>query len=64
MPLNLNKMKPKLNEFEKHFIKNAVDLYMEQINKELDEMKNDLNRPKKSRRKPKSERNTVSLNFN
>ena len=31
---------------------------------ELDEMKNDLNRPKKSRRKPKSERNTVSLNFN
>ena len=30
---------------------------------ELDEMKNDLNRPKKSRRKPKSERNTVSLNF-
>ena len=31
---------------------------------ELDEMKNDLNRPKKSRRKPKSERNTVNLNFN
>ena len=31
---------------------------------ELDEVKNDLNRPKKSRRKPKSERNTVSLNFN
>ena len=30
---------------------------------ELDEMKNDLNKPKKSRRKPKSERNTVSLNF-
>ena len=31
---------------------------------ELDEMKSDLNKPKKSRRKPKSERNTVSLNFN
>ena len=30
---------------------------------ELDEMKNELNKPKKSRRKPKSERNTVSLNF-
>ena len=30
---------------------------------ELDEMKSDLNKPKKSRRKPKSERNTVSLNF-
>ena len=32
---------------------------------ELNEMKNTvLERPKKSRRKPKSERNTVSLNFN
>jgi hypothetical protein len=30
---------------------------------ELDEMKNDLNKPTRSRRKPKSERNTVSLNF-
>jgi len=31
---------------------------------ELDEMnKSDMNRPKKSRRKPKSERNTVSLNL-
>jgi hypothetical protein len=30
---------------------------------ELDEMKNELNKPKKTRRKPKSERNTVSLNF-
>ena len=30
---------------------------------ELDEMKSDLNKPTKSRRKPKSERNTVSLNF-
>lgn len=31
---------------------------------ELDEMNNtDMNRPKKSRRKPKSERNTVSLNL-
>lgn len=30
---------------------------------ELDEMKSDLNKPKKSRRKPKSERNTVSLSF-
>ena len=30
---------------------------------ELDEMKSDLNKPKKSRRKPKSERNTVSFNF-
>ena len=38
-------MKIKLNEFEKHFIKNAVDLYMEQINKELDEMKNQGKRP-------------------
>jgi hypothetical protein len=31
---------------------------------ELNEMKDGLERPKKSRRKPKSERNTVSLNFN
>ena len=31
---------------------------------ELNDMKNDLDKPKKSRRKPKSERNTVSLNFN
>ena len=30
---------------------------------ELDEMKSGLERPKKSRRKPKSERNTISLNF-
>ena len=30
---------------------------------ELDEMKSSLERPKKSRRKPKSERNTISLNF-
>jgi len=27
-------------------------------------MKKDLDKPKKSRRRPKSERNTVSLNFN
>ncbi len=38
-------MKIKLNEFEKHFVKNAVDLYMEQINKELNEMKNQGKRP-------------------
>lgn len=31
---------------------------------ELNDMKNGLDKPKKSRRKPKSERNTVSLNFN
>ena len=32
---------------------------------ELNEMKNTvLEKPKKSRRKPKSERNTISLNFN
>ena len=32
---------------------------------ELNEMKNSvLEKPKKSRRKPKSERNTISLNFN
>jgi len=30
---------------------------------ELDEMTNELNKPKKSRRKPKSERNTVNLSF-
>lgn len=30
---------------------------------ELDEMKADMEKPKKSRRKPKSERNTISLNF-
>ena len=31
---------------------------------ELNDMKDSLERPKKSRRKPKSERNTISLNFN
>lgn len=31
---------------------------------ELNEMKDSLEKPKKSRRKPKSERNTISLNFN
>ena len=31
---------------------------------ELNEMKADMEKPKKSRRKPKSERNTISLNFN
>ena len=31
---------------------------------ELSEMKRDMEKPKKSRRKPRSERNTVSLNFN
>ena len=30
---------------------------------ELTQMKNDLEKPKKTRRKPKSERNTISLNF-
>ena len=30
---------------------------------ELNDMKDSLEKPKKSRRKPKSERNTVSLNF-
>ena len=35
-----------------------------QEQRELEEMnKTDMNRPKKSRRKPKSERNTVSLNL-
>lgn len=31
---------------------------------ELNDMKDSLEKPKKSRRKPKSERNTISLNFN
>ena len=31
---------------------------------ELDEMKKGIEKPKKSKRKPKSERNTISLNFN
>ena len=31
---------------------------------ELNEMKDSLDKPKKTKRKPKSERNTISLNFN
>ena len=31
---------------------------------ELNEMKSDMEKPKKSRRKPRSERNTISLDFN
>ena len=38
-------MKIKLNEFEKHLIKNAVDLYMEEINKQLNDMKNQGKKP-------------------
>tara|TARA_R110002050_G_scaffold178531_1_gene311755 strand:+ start:1314 stop:1505 length:192 start_codon:yes stop_codon:yes gene_type:complete len=30
----------KLNEFEKHLIKNAVDLYMQKINQEIKDMEN------------------------
>ena len=44
MPLNPFKMK-KLNEFEKHCIKQAVKLYLKEIDRELDEMKKSGKRP-------------------
>ena len=45
MPLKLIKMTKKLNEFEKHCIKQAVELYLKQVNIEIDEMKKSGKRP-------------------
>lgn len=38
-------MTKKLNEFEKHCIKQAVELYLKQVNIEIDEMKKSGKRP-------------------
>ena len=38
-------MTKKLNEFEKHCLKQAVDLYLKEVEKQLEEMNNSGKRP-------------------